>query len=103
MYKSPVLKEAIKILYTTEPWRTAIYQPWFDNAQWFDHSFKTELPFTFVAFAACAVSTSTVLCAPLTFPIPSSATFLIRSPPAQKISSSSPRSPTYKSLMISST
>jgi len=54
MYKSPVLKKAVKILYTTEPWRGAILQPWFDCSERFDESPETIIPLPVVAFAACA-------------------------------------------------
>lgn len=66
MYRSPVLKKSIELLYMTPPWRTAIKLPWFK-----DHDDDWELtpdfvsneegyafrpPVSFVAFAASAVS-----------------------------------------------
>ncbi|KAF9784419.1 hypothetical protein BJ322DRAFT_1021176 [Thelephora terrestris] len=54
MYKSPILKKAIHILYTTEPWRTAISQPWLVDVEDYDGAFRAFPPVGFVAFAACA-------------------------------------------------
>ncbi|KAF9782581.1 hypothetical protein BJ322DRAFT_1071707 [Thelephora terrestris] len=54
MYKSPILKKAVQILYTTEPWYTAISQPWFTDIEDSEQSFKMSPPAGFVAFAACA-------------------------------------------------
>ena len=61
MYRSPVLKKAVEILYMTEPWRTAIIQPWFEDVSGYCNEYKSTLPIAFLAFAACAVSHSTYL------------------------------------------
>jgi hypothetical protein len=61
MYKSPILKKAILILYTTEPWRTAISQPWLVDVEDYDGAFRAFPPVGFVAFAACAVSETAFL------------------------------------------
>ncbi|KAF9643410.1 hypothetical protein BDM02DRAFT_3223456 [Thelephora ganbajun] len=52
MYKSPILKKAIEMLYTTFPWRTAVKLPWFRGAT--DRGYATCPPISFVAFAASA-------------------------------------------------
>ena len=60
MYKSPVLKMAVEVLYMTHPWRRAVTLPWFkdDNMEPCLKSSSTPSPpISFVAFAATAVST----------------------------------------------
>ena len=44
MYRSPVLKKSIELLYMTPPWRTAIKLPWFK-----DHDDDWELTPDFVS------------------------------------------------------
>ncbi|KAF9642177.1 hypothetical protein BDM02DRAFT_3193750, partial [Thelephora ganbajun] len=50
MYKSPILKKAVEMLYTTFPWHTAVKLPWFRGAT--DRGYATCPPISFVAFAA---------------------------------------------------
>lgn len=65
LFKSPVLKKAIEMLYMTQPWRDAITLPWFkdDSCEYSSVSAPDEEgyafrpPISFVAFAAAAVST----------------------------------------------
>jgi hypothetical protein len=61
LYKSPILKKIIEVLYTTDPWRTAIIQPWVGGVSIRDQPFTVAPPITFVAFAAAAVSLHTQL------------------------------------------
>ncbi|KAF9642813.1 hypothetical protein BDM02DRAFT_3132846, partial [Thelephora ganbajun] len=49
MYKSPILKKAIEMLYTTFPWHMAVKLPWFRGAT--DRGYATCPPISFVAFA----------------------------------------------------
>ena len=66
MYKSPILKRAIEILYMTQPWRDAVTLPLFkDNNRepspdfvLDDEGYASRPLISFVAFAATAVSTS---------------------------------------------
>ena len=58
MYKSKVLKKAIKVLYMSQPWQKAIMLPWFedDNQEPILNSASgpnSHLPISFVPFAAC--------------------------------------------------
>jgi hypothetical protein len=56
MYRSPVLKKAMELLYTTEPWKSAITFPWFKCLSRVISDYKTAPPIAFVAFVASAVS-----------------------------------------------
>lgn len=63
MYRSPVLKKAIEILYMTQPWRDAVTLVWSKDDNWEpslpdDEGYASCPPVSFVAFAATAVSTS---------------------------------------------
>jgi len=65
MYRSPILKKTVEILYTSSPWRIAITLPWFNQESYNPGSNLIPLdgdgtasppPTSFVAFAASAVS-----------------------------------------------
>ena len=56
MYRSPVLKKAMELLYTAHPWRSAIKFAWYKELSRITPDYKVTPPIAFVAFVASAVS-----------------------------------------------